>query len=74
MDIMISSSELEWGSTLFLLEISLVSEHGEEGCMDDLGGRRVFGEGGVDSEEEGVESAQADGIHAFGFGNGVVFE
>ena len=42
--------------------------------MDDLGGRGVFGEGGVDSEEEGVESAEADGVHAFGLGDGVVFE
>ena len=62
------------GVTLFLLEISLVAEHGKEGGMDDLGGRGVFGEGGVDSEEEGVESAQADGVHAFGLGDGVVFE
>ena len=42
--------------------------------MDDLGGGGIVGEGRVDSEEEGVESAEADGVHAFGLGDGVVFE
>ena len=61
-------------TTFFLFEVAFISQHGQQRGMNDPGGREVVREWCVDAVEEGVEAAEANGVHAFGFGGGVVFE
>lgn len=59
--------------TFFLEEVFVIGDDCYERGVDDGVGEGRVRVVGVESVEEGVEPAEADGVHAFGFAGDVIF-